>query len=202
MYRHARAREMARWKEMDAQEQEAELERQFQEELKACKTEEERKTARKRRKRQREKEAKERKKNLKKAGIQVDAATTNNLSTTKSTADGSAATSANDDEFTYVPLEQQKKIIAAEDASNEKRKSQNDISPTENNKLPTLDIPNDGSFLDMMKKQLGQGNGGDIKDESNKTRRRNGDAEGEDVSEEPPAKKRATTCQIFDIDEN
>eukprot|EP00581_Thalassiosira_minuscula_P007891 CAMPEP_0183706772 /NCGR_PEP_ID=MMETSP0737-20130205/3521_1 /TAXON_ID=385413 /ORGANISM="Thalassiosira miniscula, Strain CCMP1093" /LENGTH=136 /DNA_ID=CAMNT_0025934275 /DNA_START=110 /DNA_END=516 /DNA_ORIENTATION=+ len=68
VYRHARAREMARWKKINADEAEMKAEEEFQQKLAQDTRAEEDKTEKRRRKRERAKEAKRRKKNMKLGG--------------------------------------------------------------------------------------------------------------------------------------
>ncbi|KAL7516283.1 hypothetical protein ACHAWX_001315 [Stephanocyclus meneghinianus] len=72
VYRHARAREMARWKEINANEAELKAEEEFQKKVAADARAEQEKTEKRRRKREREKNAKKRKKNLKLGGVAFD----------------------------------------------------------------------------------------------------------------------------------
>jgi hypothetical protein len=71
VYRHARAREMERLRNLDDEEREKELDQQFAITVAQYKDEVERKTEQRRKKRQRYKEAKTRKKNLERAGIHL-----------------------------------------------------------------------------------------------------------------------------------
>ena len=166
VYRHARAREMERWKRIEEQEEEEKREAEFQQELADCRTEEERKTAKRRRKRQREKEAKMRKKNLQAAGIIPK----NGNSSTPG--EGEASGDVDPEEFTYIPLAQQK-----QDESSEHQKMKAATKPPATNE----EIPNDGSFLEMMKTRMAEA-------EREKTTK--GKAE-EDQRDEPPSKKQA-----------
>jgi len=127
VYRHARAREMERLKMLEQEDEEARKDREFQEKLERDRQEELEKTEKRRKKRQRQKEAKIRKKNLEKAGI------TTNLK---------SQTYLADDEFTYEP------------ENNNDDTGQAEEEPAK--KQAKLDIPNDGSFLERMKKQLEQ----------------------------------------------
>lgn len=194
VYRHARSREMARWKALDEEEEEQALESQFEQEIKACTNEEERKTARNRRKRQREKTAKLRKKNLKLAGIDTDI-----------TQLGAKLKGAVEDEFTYTPAAELKDAVgdeftytpAGEQEIGQEEKKQ-DEKPQATTKLPEPvleEIPNDGSFLELMKKRLAEE---ETKKQGQAKRENSDDEEG---PAQPPAKKRAITTQIFDIDD-
>ena len=72
VYRHARAREAERWKQMNHEEREKALDEEFQRTLEANRLEEEQRTSRRKKKRQRQKDAKEKRKNLKKSGINLE----------------------------------------------------------------------------------------------------------------------------------
>eukprot|EP00536_Pseudo-nitzschia_multiseries_P017868 jgi/Psemu1/161269/gw1.1889.10.1 len=72
VYRHARARELARWNALDEDAKRTRELREFEEKRSADRNEAETKASKNRRKRQREKDAKRRKKHLKAAGIVVD----------------------------------------------------------------------------------------------------------------------------------
>jgi Protein of unknown function (DUF1168) len=100
VYRHARAREAERWKQMNEEEREKSLEEQYKKTLETYQTEAEQRTAQRRRKRQRLKEAKLKKKNLELSGINL-----------KNRDDSDIM----DDEFTYTPLTEQKAFEAAEE---------------------------------------------------------------------------------------
>ncbi|KAL7536756.1 hypothetical protein ACHAXR_012475 [Thalassiosira sp. AJA248-18] len=151
VYRHARAREMERWKKINADEAEMKAEEEFQKKLASDTTSEAEKTEKRRRKRERAKEAKRRKKNLKLGGV----------------GDGIVNEEEGEEEFEYAP-------IAASEISQGALKSdvgdtgkaegspQNDdesspkegskkSAPEENSEIP---FANDGSFLERMKKEL------------------------------------------------
>ena len=146
---------------MEEQEEEERKEAQFQEELANCRTEEERKTAKRRRKRQREKDAKLRKKNLQAAGIIPKKANSLPEGGTVGDANGDA----DPEEFTYTPLAQR----------NEQETGTEDQNKSESKKPSTEEIPNDGSFLEMMKKRMAES-------ENDKDKNDEG----------PPSKKQAT----------
>jgi hypothetical protein len=150
VYRHARAREMARWKELDKAQQEEMLEKEFLETQAHEQQEIDAATEKRRRKRQREKESKKRKKHLKAAGIE------GGKDTQKEQQD--------EDEFTYVP--ESKQHTADEET---KTNTDGENSKVEGSALPVMKledamvpaceevvIENDGSFLEMMKKRLQQ----------------------------------------------
>jgi hypothetical protein len=175
IYRHARAREMARWKSIDEEENELNQEKEFDQELLNAKTEEELKTSKRRRKRQREKDAKLRKKTLKAAGIDT-------------TSVAKAESSANEeDEFAYIPLARQSKEEQEEEekATFAVESEAKDEGLMEQKKAPPLEeMPNDGSFLEMMKKRLAE-------ESRNK----------EASMQPPPAKKPALETRIIDEDD-
>jgi len=172
VYRHARAREMERWKELDAEEREKFAEAKFQEELINCRTEEERKTAKKRRKRQREKEAKQRKKMLKAQGIDTSAPAPEELQ-------------AGEEEFTYVPIAEQEKEKQQDEE--EKKQKEETVNKKEASPLsPIEEIPNDGSFLQMMKERLAAEHAKD---------------EGEEKVSKPPPAKKQLVSKIIDEDD-
>lgn len=110
---------------LEQEDEEARKDREFREKLERDRQEELEKTEKRRKKRQRQREAKIRKKNLEKAGIAT------NLK---------AQTDEADDEFTYEP----------ESNSDDPKQAEEDPAK----KQPKLDIPNDGSFLERMKKQI------------------------------------------------
>jgi hypothetical protein len=135
VYRHARAREAERWRQLNAEEQEKALRDEYKETVELYQNEEECKTAQRRQKRQRQKEAKLKKKNLMLSGINLK---------------DQEKPEVNDDEFTYIPQAEQQ-IKEEED---EKKKS----GETANEELKVNKAPfeNDGTFLEMMKKKLAE----------------------------------------------
>mmetsp|Transcript_8980 Transcript_8980/g.21853 ORF Transcript_8980/g.21853 Transcript_8980/m.21853 type:complete len:226 (+) Transcript_8980:103-780(+) len=150
VYRHARAREMARWKKINADEAEMKAEDEFRTKIAHDTNVEEEKTEKRRRKRERAKEAKRRKKNMKLGGVGGGMA---------DEVDGGAA-----EEFEYTPvaaseisqgaLQSDDKVSGDEKAVPEKKdeeSSDRKSPPEENGKLP---FANDGSFLERMKKEL------------------------------------------------
>mmetsp|Transcript_19200 Transcript_19200/g.31886 ORF Transcript_19200/g.31886 Transcript_19200/m.31886 type:complete len:224 (+) Transcript_19200:91-762(+) len=161
VYRHARAREALRWKEMNDAERERALDEEYQLKLEANQTEEERKTAQRRKKRQRQKEAKMKKKNLALGEVNLG---------------GDEKAEVRNDEFTYVPLLQQQ----IDDQKEEEKKKAPVETPNDNSgsavKVP---FANDGSFLEMMKKKIEQEK---TVAEAEETEKQN---------EGPPTKKRA-----------
>merc|ERR1711933_213817 len=92
VYRHARAREIVRLKQMEAKEKETEAEKEFQDLLEKNLRETSEKTNKKKKKRLREKEAKKRKKLLKMSGMDMD-----KQSVQKQTI-------IDEEEFEYIPL--------------------------------------------------------------------------------------------------
>jgi hypothetical protein len=139
---------MERWKKLDEEEKQQELDAEFKQKLEANETEEELKTAQRRKKRQRQKEAKQRKHNLQLAGVNIE-----------------QSVAGDADEFSYTPVYNE----------HDETKEEVGIVVEEPSKL---EFANDGSFLEMMKKQLAEKTALD--------QRQNADDE-----DEPPAKKRA-----------
>eukprot|EP00978_Attheya_sp_CCMP212_P003272 scaffold6777_cov51-Attheya_sp.AAC.4 len=133
VYRHARAREMARLKQMDEDEQQATLDAQFQSTTTQWKDEEESKTEKRRKKRQREKEAKRRKKHMKLGGI----ITTNNNSSANH---GTDITESNPSPKSSSAVEESESKIASQ-------------KPAANS-AAEVEFSNDGSFLEQMKKRM------------------------------------------------
>ncbi len=176
VYRHARAREAARWKELDASQEQAELEQQFQEEMEQAQTDEQLKTAKRRKKRQRERESKQRKKNLKAAGILNGQDDDNNEN-------------AAEDEFSYDPEMERKVIAKATEESLSVTDNPSEASGSADVSLSVDSIPNDGSFLDMMKKKL----------QADPVMGGNEDGEGPMLP--PPSKKITLESRIIDEDD-
>lgn len=135
VYRHARARELERWKTLDEEEREHLMRQDFEKQLEENKMEEEARTAKRRKKRQRQKEAKMRKKNLKLSGVSADV-------------DDEKYSNEDDDEFTYEPDH----IRAIDEERIDEKKSNDAEESKETSKLP---FANDGSFLEQMKHRLG-----------------------------------------------
>ena len=131
VYRHARARELARWNALDAEAKEQEAEQKFRASLQEDQTSRETKAEKNRRKRQREKEAKRRKKHLKAAGIDVQKS--------------APSTRDEEEEFTYIPKAQQQQ------QEEEEEKNTKPAAAEPSSKSP---FANDGSFLEMMKQKL------------------------------------------------
>lgn len=150
VYRHARAREMARVKEIDEADEKKRSDLEYQKKVEELRWSDLERTQKRSKKRQREKEAKRRKKALKKNGLLLS-----------SISDG-----ANDveEEFEYVPLAQQNKGENID--SDKKSDSQHDENiRTESATMSDNVIPNDGSFLEMMMKKLSKD--GNLTKESN-----------------------------------
>ena len=141
VYRHARARELARWNALDLEAKEKQEELEFRASLETDEKQQETKASKNRRKRQREKEAKRRKKFMKAAGIDLHEAVKNN-------------TNDSEEEFTYIPVakrQQQEKVREDENESSSKAKETSTAGLSSGS--GTI-IPNDGSFLEMMKRKL------------------------------------------------
>jgi len=175
VYRHARAREAARWKELDESEQQKQKEEEFKMQLQNAETECERKTAKNRRKRQREKEAKFRKKNLIAAGI------------VGKTPSNQGSVGGAEEEFSFQPEHDRTEAREAEDNSvSQEHVIRRGVAAAN----PLVDdLPNDGSFLEIMKKTF-----------------RNGGKEENTDDEKPamlpsPAKKILIESRIIDEDD-
>lgn len=166
VYRHARARELERWRTLEEQEKLQKMQHEYQEKIDQYKTEEETRTDKRRKKRQRQKEAKLRKKNLELSGVTSSSLAKNDIP--------EPAQQDDDEEFTYTSLEQVK----------EDSKPSANESKDENQ--PNLPIRNDGSFLEMMKKQLANGA---VAEEEKKA---GSDGKSEDEEQKPPSKRQAT----------
>lgn len=136
VYRAARAREMRRIRNMDLDEEERVAEERFCATVEENRADEEKRTEKRRRKRQREKEAKLRKKNLRLAGVST---------TTKTTVD------VDESEFEY---ESTRRTSDAKESSTPPSPE----NPPASTKLPTVEIRNDGSFLETMKEALNRQN--------------------------------------------
>lgn len=140
VYRAARARETLRLKTLDEEEKERLEQEQFQKQVWENMSKEQKKTEKRRKKRLREKNAKLRKKNMKLNGIVLDStAETTTTSNKKNEKD------LEDEEFQYTPI-----YVKNEDTnenSAKKQKTELNIKPEE--------IKNDGSFLELMKKKMG-----------------------------------------------
>lgn len=142
VYRHARAREMARWKKINEDEAEMKAEDEFQSKMAQDTQAEAEKTEKRRRKRERAKEAKRRKKNMKLGGVGGDVN------------DAAVGGDSADDEFDYTP------IAAAELSTETVTSDMKEDATKDEEKKPsseqgsTLQFANDGSFLEQMKKQM------------------------------------------------
>ena len=164
VYRHARAREMQRLEQIQQQATTDQKDAAFAQQMLEYKRQDEERTAKRRKKRQRQKEAKRRKRNLQKAGIRIDVDGTTGVEPPQQ-----------DEEFTYVPRnsqQQQQPQDAPEEPAATDADANNDDD--DDKKLPKTSagpFANDGSFLEMMKKQLAEEEG-----------------EPDDQKKEPPAK--------------
>jgi hypothetical protein len=155
VYRHARARELERMNGLDEAEEEEQKDLAYENMLQGFKTEEEARTEKRRRKRQREKEAKLRKKSLAKAGIETHIGVEGEIDET---------------EFSYESIAQKKQAVTRVTDTDKK-------VPAVETKDGKLEIANDGSFLEMMKRKLEE----QAKEGSNAVEK-----------EEPPRKRQAT----------
>jgi hypothetical protein len=148
VYRHARARERARWNALDLEDKKRKEDLEFRASLDDDRKQRETKASKNRKKRQREKEAKRRKKVMKAAGIDVQ-----QPSTTKT----SRGNEEEEEEFTYIPVAPQQQQQQQHEEQEEKKESSSNesqssaVGPSSDSDLV---IPNDGSFLEMMKRKL------------------------------------------------
>ena len=153
VYRHARAREMARWKEMHANEAEMKAEEDFQRKVAADVKAEAEKTEKRRRKREREKNAKRRKKNMKLGGVGLGEAGESNNNQDQET---------EVDEFEYTPIvgTESNALQGTTDTSNKNGDKNEECN--ESSKLTSADelvtFANDGSFLEQSKQLLAKAN--------------------------------------------
>jgi hypothetical protein len=135
VYRASRAREMERLERLENEYQAGAKELEYQQLLERNRATDEERTAKRRKKRTRQKEAKLRKNCLKKAGI---------IAT--SVASETTGLPSRDDEFRYdrdaPPPEADDKDTSKEDRA-----------------APPIAFPNDGSFLEQMKKRLSEEQG-------------------------------------------
>ena len=154
-YRHARAREMARWKKINADEAEQKAQEEFTRKVAHDSRVEEEKTEKRRRKRERAKEAKRRKKNLKLGGVGEGMSSGTGGNST-------ASSPIDDEEFQYTPISAPGGDDKPPAGPDDKQKDDNISSCGDGSKDDTKtnggddDVPfaNDGSFLEQMKKQL------------------------------------------------
>lgn len=139
VYRHARSRELERWKKMDEDEKQDRLDQEFEDNRKRAAEETLSKTDKNRKKRQRQKEAKLRKKNLQLSGVAAAIVREDeDKKRTNAKSDGNK-NSNEEEEFSYTPMK-----LPSE--GEEKKAEEPDSKPPA--------IPNDGSFLERMKAQM------------------------------------------------
>ena len=150
VYRHARAREMARMKAIDEEDQKKKADLEFEQKVMAMKHDDRERTEKRKKKRQREKEARRRKKALRDNGLFV--------------AGGKGDYEGNSEEteveFEYTPIAQIKAVEgqSVDENSNLKSNISGDIGVVSNQSasksMETFDIPTDGSFLATMMKKF------------------------------------------------
>lgn len=119
---------MERWKQIDQQEKQERLDRDFNNNLQKAQEEATARTEKNRKKRQRQKEAKLRKKNLQLSGVAAAVVASQMKADEKK---------QDDDEFAYTPISVQQQVQQEVDE---------DSKPAA--------IQNDGSFLERMKAQM------------------------------------------------
>lgn len=146
VYRHARAREMARWKEIHANEAEMKAEEDFQRKVAENERVEAEKTEKRRRKREREKNAKRRKKNMKLGGISLDNEGENE------------EVECDADEFEYIPIaaaaSESKSSPQTAKSNNDKTEEKTQATSQSESVKDRVVFANDGSFLEQSKKLL------------------------------------------------
>ncbi len=184
VYRHARAREMQRLATLDEEEDAQMMEQEYQTTLDRYKTEEEERTEKRRKKRKREKEAKMRKKNLKLAGIIGDGNSGSGNSGTANDITTATNTAVEQEEFTYIPVNDKKKKDNDDKNQDKKEVASNETSTGDKETTTTLPFANDGSFLEEMKKRLAAESTSKSKEE---------DEDDDDYNVGQP-KKRQETC--------
>mmetsp|Transcript_14434 Transcript_14434/g.27508 ORF Transcript_14434/g.27508 Transcript_14434/m.27508 type:complete len:228 (-) Transcript_14434:83-766(-) len=162
VYRHARAREMARWKKINEEEAERTAEEEFRKKVEEEARAEESKTEKRRLKRMRAKEAKRRKKNMKLGGVGFEAGDDGN---------GKGGEGGEEEEFKYTPTIANPQGEGGQTSGNNDSMEQvGDDSPisressasTDEDQKPSgvdnensqIAFPSDGSFLDRMKNEL------------------------------------------------
>ena len=143
VYRHARNRELQRQAQMESAAVQEQMDAAFAAQQAQQRTEEQARTAKRRKQRERQKNAKKRKENLIKAGIGLPQST---VGVNNSTEDFDSA----EEEFHYTPGEIWK------DDDTKSTKVDDPVDSQSSNTLVATSIPNDGSFLEMMKKKLQQ----------------------------------------------
>lgn len=189
VYRHARSREMERWNEIDRREKFDRDQQDFADGQQQAEEAVLSKSEKNRRKRQRQKEAKSRKQNLQLSGVATAVVAAEGLDSNSKisrqarTASAAAASSSkqqpkggtnkhDDQEFTYTPMSQQK-----EGGDKTEEDSKQPATSNKNGLAASDDIPNDGSFLEMMKKIMAA-------NDSSK-------GDGDEGNMEPPQKRHA-----------
>lgn len=156
LYRQTRAREMERMKQLTEEEKERMRDMEFEKKIQEDREEEQKKTEKKRKKRQKQKEAKLRRKMLAKAGVELDGGDEDEV---EGDYDDFAVPSPEEtkeaEPFSFAEPEKGDTTID----SAEGVESANDKDGTVTS-IPAPPFPNDGSFLEMMKKKL-EANDGD-----------------------------------------
>ena len=163
VYRHARAREAQRWKNMAEAEKQRILDEEFANKRQKDEEEEKRKTEKRRKKRQRAKDAKKRKRNLELSGIKVgggagedddDDDNENDDNDDAGDRKDSGRSKPNyDDEFDYKPEAELEKD--ADQKEGDKAGDDDDRKEQTSNKKSKVEtFANDGSFLEMMKAKM------------------------------------------------
>ena len=147
LYRQTRAREMERMKQLTDEEKDRMKEMEFQNKIQRDREEVEKKTDKKRKKRQKQKETKLRRKMLAKAGVNLDGRVEEG---DDEDFDDFAVPAP--EEVNNVETTEADKDVNTERAQAESTKEEDDSASKED--IPAPPFPNDGSFLEFMRKQL------------------------------------------------
>ena len=159
VYRHARAREAARWKQIHENDAERQAELEFRTKVETNNQMECEKTTKRRKKRERAKDAKRRKKNMKLGGVGLQEVND----------DGEDDGEEEEEEFVYTSVVVANEFIEGDrdNSGNEKIKADHEIielltgrNQTDDDEDKTVpasadSFPNDGTFLERMKEGLG-----------------------------------------------
>lgn len=161
LYRQTRAREIERMKQMTEEEKERQKDLEFRQKMDQDREEEEKRTDKKRKKRQRHKEAKLRRKMLAKAGVKLDS-TGGDEDDDENDFDDFAVPVAATETIAEQPKVDGDAAATAAESPASKGGTNSDPAPDDAKNSTKKDVPaapafpNDGSFLEMMKKQLEQ----------------------------------------------
>ena len=141
---------MERMKALTTAEKERMKDEEFQNKIQQNREQEEKKTDKKRKKRQKHKEAKLRRKMLAKAGVKLG-------NDNADDGEGDSGDDDNDDFAVPAPENEGPKTSPGETSKGDapaKSNKEEESSSTKPDASPAPPFPNDGSFLEMMKRQL------------------------------------------------